>query len=450
MSEPAAAPGPEDGGGEELRELRARVERDTPARAGIAVLALALGGFVAWASLAPLTEGVVASGQVTVESAHKTVQHLEGGIVETLHVREGGAVKAGDLLIELDATRPRAELDLLESRWFGLSAEIDRLESERLARETIVFSDELLQRSDDPRVADMLATQLDLFEARRRQYLGQIEILRHRVGQLEEKIRGLEASRDARRREAALIEKDLDSLSALYESQLVDEGALIARRREYEQAAGDIASIAAEIAGARVAIGEAQQEIIQLERAMRNEVADRIAAARQERFEIGERLVAARDVLQRTKIVAPQDGKVIGLTAHTRGGVIPPGQPILNIVPSAERLVVEARVRPTDVDNVHPGQEARLRFTAFTQRDTPEVLGVVEQVSADAFQDEDARETYYIARVRAPEEELARLGDVVLGPGMPVEIMFAGGERTALQYLAAPLAGILKRALVEE
>lgn len=449
MNETAATPGAEKGG-EELRELRARVERDTPARVGIAVLAAALGGFIAWAALAPLTEGVVATGQVTVESAHKTVQHLEGGIVETLHVREGGVVKAGDLLIELDATRPRAELDLLESRWFGLSAEIDRLESERLARETVVFSGELLQRSDDARVADMLATQLDLFEARRRQYLGQIEILRHRVGQLEEKIRGLEASRDARRREAALIEKDLEGLSALYESQLVDEGALIARRREYEQAAGDIASIAAEIAGARVAIGEAQQEIIQLERAMRNEVADRLAAARQERFEIGERLVAARDVLQRTKIVAPQDGKVIGLAAHTTGGVIPPGQPILNIVPSGERLVVEARVRPTDVDNIHPGQEARLRFTAFTQRDTPEVLGVVERVSADAFQDEDARETYYIARVRAPEEELARLGDAVLGPGMPVEIMFAGGERTALQYLAAPLSGILKRALVEE
>ena len=437
-------------GSDELWRLRERLARDTPLRAGIAVLVVAFGGFTAWASLMPLTEGVVGSGQVVVESAHKTVQHLEGGIIERLHVREGSEVKAGDLLIELSGTQARAELDLLESRYSGLLAELNRLEAERLGSREISFAEELLDRRAEPRIADMLAMQLDLFEVRRRRYLGQIKILRHRIGQFQEKIRGLEAGREARVRGQALLKKEIERLRSLFEHQLVDEREIIGREREYERNVGEIAGLAAEVAGTRVAIGETRQEIIQLEHTTRTEVANRITEARQERFEIRERLVAARDVLRRTRIVAPQHGKVIGLEVHTRGGVIPPASPILNIVPSEERLMVEAQVRPTDVDNVHPGQQARLRFTAFTQRNTPEVSGLVERVSADAFQDRETKETYYVARIRVPEEQLARLGDVVLGPGMPVDVMFTGGERTALQYLSAPLASILEKALVEE
>jgi len=157
-----------------------------------------------------------------------------------------------------------------------------------------------------------------------------------------------------------------------------------------------------------------------------------------------------QDVLQRTTIVAPQDGKVIGLSVHTLGGVIPPASAIMNIVPTEDRLMVEGEVRPTDVDNVYPGQKARLRFSAFSWRTTPEVLGVVERVSADAFRDEGTDASYYIARILVPEEEMEKLGDVTVGPGMPVDIMFTGGERTAMEYLTDPLTDILKKALVEE
>ena len=435
---------------DEKQELQTLMSGDLVTRRGIMIVVVALGGFIAWATLAPLTEGVIATGSVVVDTEHKTIQHLEGGIVEKLYVREGSEVKVGDVLIELSKTQARAELEALESRYYGRMAEIDRLNAERLLREEITFSKELLEQRDNPRIVDILTVQQDLFEVRRREYHGQVEILRHSIDQFGERIRGLEASRDARQREQALIERDLESLRALHEQQLIDEGLLIARQREYEQGVGELGSIAADIAVTRVAIGETRQQIIQLEHTLRTEVSDRITRAQQEWFETHERIAAVRDVLQRTRIVSPQDGKVIGLTAHTLGGVIPPASPIMNIVPTEDKLMMEGHIRPTDVDNVYPGQEARLRFPAFSWRTTPQVLGRVERVSPDAFQDHENQESYYVARILVPEEEMAKLGDATIEPGMPVDIMFTGSERTAMQYLAEPLLDILNKALIEE
>lgn len=435
---------------DEKKELQLLLTRDSVMRWGVATVVVTLGGFLLWAGFAPLKEGVLADGAVVVDTEHKTVQHLEGGIVERLHVREGSEVKEGQLLIELSETRARAELERLETRYYGRMAEFDRLNAERLSRERIDFSEELLARRDEPRIATLLAVQEDLFEVRRNEYQGEVEILRHRIQQLEEQVRGLEASQGARQREQALIEEDLENLEALRERQLVDESLLIARQREYEQGLGAIGNNAADIAATRVAIGETRQQILQLQNTLRTKVSDQLIAAQQELLEIRERIVAVRDVLRRTRIRSPQDGKVIGLTAHTLGGVVQAGNPIMNIVPSQDRLMVEGRVRPTDIDNVFPGQEARLRFDAFSWRTTPELTGKVERVSPDAFQNRDTGESYYVARILAPEEELAKLGDVEVEPGMPVSIMFTGGARTAMQYLTAPLSDIVDKALVEE
>ena len=220
---------------DEKKELQALLSRDVIMRRGIIVIVVALGGFLAWATLAPLTEGVVATGTVVVDTENKTIQHLEGGIVENLYVHEGSEVKAGDILIQLSDTQSRIQLELLESRYYGQLAEIDRLNAERLLKDKITFSDELLVLHKDPVIADILAVQENLFEVRQRQYHGQVEVLRHRIGQLEEKIRGREASREALLREQDLIEQDLESLVALRDQQLLDEGVLIARQREYEQ-----------------------------------------------------------------------------------------------------------------------------------------------------------------------------------------------------------------------
>lgn len=435
---------------DEKKELQLLLTRDSVMRWGMATVVVTLGGFLLWAGFAPLKEGVLADGAVVVDTEHKTVQHLEGGIVERLHVREGSEVKEGQLLIELSETRARAELERLETRYYGRMAEFDRLNAERLSRERIDFSEELLARRGEPRIATLLAVQEDLFEVRRNEYQGEVEILRHRIQQLEEQVRGLEASQGARQREQALIEEDLENLEALREQQLVDESLLIARQREYEQGLGALGNNAADIAATRVAIGETRQQILQLQNTLRTKVSDQLIAAQQELLETRERIVAVRDMLRRTRIRAPQDGKVIGLTAHTLGGVVQPGNPIMNIVPSQDRLMVEGRVRPTDIDNVFPGQEARLRFDAFSWRTTPELTGKVERVSPDAFQNRETGESYYVARILAPEEELAKLGDVEVEPGMPVSIMFTGGARTAMQYLTAPLSDIVNKALVEE
>lgn len=435
---------------DEKKELQALMSRDVVMRRGIIVIVIALGGFLAWSTLAPLTEGVVAMGTVVVDTEHKTIQHLEGGIVEKLYVREGSEVKAGDVLIELSETQNRAQLELLESRYYGRLAEINRLNAERLLKEQVTFSDELLVRRDDPVIADILAVQENLFQVRRRQYYGQIEVLRHRIVQLEEQVRGLEASREALLRERGLIEKDLESLVALKDQQLLDEGVLIARQRELEQAIGNLGTLAADVAATRVKIGETRQEILQIEHGWGREVSDQLNAAQQQWFETRERINAVSDVLQRTTIVAPQDGKVIGLSAHTLGGVIPPASPIMNIVPTEDRLMVEGQVRPLDIDNVYPGQTARLRFSAFSWRTTPQVEGTVERVSADAFRDEENGTSYYVARILVPEGEMKKLGDATIGAGMPVDIMFTGGERTAMEYLTDPITDILKKALVEE
>ena len=435
---------------DEKEELKNLLNRDVVMRRGIIVVVIALGGFLAWSMLAPLTEGVVAMGTVVVDTQNKTIQHLEGGIVEKLHVREGSEVKAGDVLIELSETQNRAQLELLESRYYGRLAEINRLNAERLLQDAIIFSDELLALRDDPVIADILAVQENLFQVRRRQYYGQIEVLRHRISQLEEQVRGLESTREALLRERGLIEKDLESLVALKDQQLIDEGVLIGRQREYEQAIGKLGTLAADIAATRVKIGETRQEILQIEHGWGTEVSDQITAAQQAWFETRERINAVSDVLQRTTIVAPQDGKVIGLSVHTLGGVIPPGSPIMNIVPSEDRLVVDGQVRPIDIDNVYPGQMARLRFSSFSWRTTPQVEGKVERVSADVFRDEKLGTSYYIARILVPEEEMAKLGDATIGAGMPVDIMFTGGYRTAMEYLTDPITDILDKALVEE
>ena len=217
-------------------------------------------------------------------------------------------------------------------------------------------------------IADILSVQGNLFQVRRRQYHGQIEVLRHRIVQLEEQVRGLEASRGALLREQTLIEQDMESLVTLRDQQLIDEGVLISRQREYEQTIGRLGSLVADIAGTRVKIGETRQEILQIEHGWGREVSDQINRVQQQWFETRERIASVSDVLQRTTIVSPQDGKVIGLSVHTLGGVIPPGSPIMNIVPTEDRLMVEGQVRPLDIDNVYPGQTARLRFSAFSWR----------------------------------------------------------------------------------
>lgn len=417
---------------------------------GGSIVSLALGGFILWGSLAPLAQGVVAMGLVEVDGENKTVQHLEGGIVKVLHVREGDTVAAGDLLLEIDDTKPRAEQELLEARYYGALAEIDRLNAELYARSEVIFSGEFEPLRGNLRVEEIIQAQVDLFTERRAQHAGEIDILKGRVEQLGEQVNGLTARRDAARQEQELLEKDVDTLATLAGRQLVSEDQLTQRRLNLAQVRGQVGQISAEIAEAQLSIGETRQRIIQLQNDYRTQLSDDLTKAQNLYFETGDRLFAVRDEVARTQVIAPLGGKVINMQVHTVGGVVPSGQPIMNIVPEDDRLIVEAKVMPTDRDNVNVGQEARLRITPLNQRATPELRGEVVLVSADILTDNEAQEQYYIARISIPDSEYVKLGDKDIRPGFPVEVTFSGGKRTMLQYLAEPLTGTLRRAMKEE
>ena len=417
---------------------------------GGTVVSVALGSFILWGSLAPLAQGVVAMGLVEVDGENKTVQHLEGGIVKILHVREGDNVAAGDPLLELDDTKPRAEQELLEARYYSALAQIDRLNAELYGREEVVFSSEFERLVGDPRIEEIKQAQVDLFKERRGQHAGEIEILKGRVEQLGEQVNGLTARRDAARQEQELLEKDVAALASLAERQLVSEDQLTQRRLNLAQTRGQVGQIIAEIAEAQLSIGETQQRIIQLQNDYRTDLSTSLTESQNLYFETGDRLFAVRDQVARTRIVAPLEGKVINMQVHTVGGVVPPAQPIMNIVPEDDKLIVEAKVMPTDRDNVNVGQQARLRITPLNQRATPELLGEVVLVSADILTDNEAQQQYYIARISIPDSEYVKLGDKDIRPGFPVEVTFSGGKRTMIQYLAEPLFGTLRRAMKEE
>ena len=417
---------------------------------GGTVVSAALGIFILWGSLVPLAQGVVAMGQVEVDGENKTVQHLEGGIVKVLHVREGDTVAAGDPLLELDDTKPRAERELLEARYYSALARIDRLNAELYGREEVAFSREFDNLKGDLRIEEIMQAQIDLFTERRAQHAGEIEILKGRVEQLGEQVNGLTARRDAAREEQALLEKDIEALASLVERQLETEDLLTQRRLNLAQTRGQVGQISAEIAEAQLAIGETRQRIIQLQNDYRTELSSDLTEAQNLYFETGDRLFAVRDEVTRTRMIAPLAGKIINMQVHTVGGVVPPGQPIMDIVPEDDKLIVEAKVMPTDVDNVNVGQEARLRITPLNQRATPELLGEVVLVSADILTDAEAQEQYYIVRISIPDSERAKLGDKDIRPGFPVEVTFSGGKRTMVQYLAEPLTGALRRAMKEE
>ena len=417
---------------------------------GAVSVSVLLGGFILWGSLAPLAKGVVAEGIVKVDGENKAIQHLEGGIVKELPVREGDTVAAGDLLLVLDDTRPRAEQGMLETRYFSALAESGRLEAELYDRGSVAFSEEFESLRGDSRIDEILESQIDLFTERRSQHEGQIKILEQRVGQLGEKINGLTARRDAAQQEQKLLEEEVATLASLAERQLESQIELTQRRMNLAQTRGQVGQIVAEIAEAELAVGETQQQIIQLKNEYRTELSAELTEAQNKWFEASDRLNAVRDQVARTRLYAPVGGKVINMQVHTVGGVVPASQTIMNIVPEEDKLIVEAYVRPTDVDNVRVGQEARLQITPFKQRATPELRGEVTLVSADILTNEETQMQYYAAHIDLTDAELSKLGERDIRPGFPVSVTLSGGESTLVQYLAEPLSDMIRKAMKEE
>jgi len=443
---PAIANGPPD----EPRMMPPMRDRG-PRWFGLGVIIVAFGLVGGWAATAPIDSAVVAQGTVTVDSYRQQVQHLEGGIVQSILVSDGDEVSEGELLIQLDETQARAMYLMNQNRLLSELAREARLRAEMTGADEIAFPDRLVQRADDnERVQALMETEQRQFDTRRAALQGEVEVLRQRISQLEEQVRGLEAQRAARLRAIESFEEELASKERLAERDLIPSAELRPIERQLADNEGEAGELLASIGSTRVEIGETELQIIQREREFQREVSHELRETSDTISSLEEELHALEDTLQRKQIRAPVAGEVMNRQVHAEWAVIGPGDAILDIVPADEPLIVEARVRPEDIDSMALGMGADVRFTAFSFRTTPVVRGIVVQVSADRLEDERTGEPYYLARVAVPDDELAELGDVSLRAGMPAEVMINTGERTPLAYLMKPLTDAIVRSFRED
>jgi HlyD family secretion protein len=412
-----------------------------------AALVFGVGG---WATYTMIAGAVIAPGQLVVESDVKKVQHPTGGVVGELLVREGARVKAGDVLIRLDETQTRANLDIVLKALDELAARRARDEAERDGAGVVVFPAELLARADaDAGVAHLVDGETRLFVSRVAGREGQKAQLRERVTQLSEEIEGLTQQAAAKEREIALIGTELKGVRELFSKNLVPIQRVTALERDSTRLQGERGQLIAATASTRGKIAETRLQILQIDQEMRSDVGKDLAEIRGKWSELVEKRVAAQDQLKRIDMRAPQDGTVHQLTVHTIGGLVTPSEPAMLIVPEADQLLVEVKVQPQDIDNVRVGQRAMLRFPAFNTRTTPELAGDVSRVSADVTQDPKTGATSYTARIRLSAEETGRLGGLRLVPGMPVEAYMQIGDRSVLSYLVKPLTDQIAKAWKE-
>jgi HlyD family secretion protein len=417
---------------------------------GLAVVLVLAGGFGGWASTVQISGALIAPGSVVVDSNVKKVQHPTGGVVGEVRVRDGDLVKAGDIVVRLDDTVTKASLAIVVKTLNGLYARAARLEAEQRGEDKVTFPPQLTERADDPDVKNVMISESKLFDVRVTGRTGQKAQLRERISQLNEEIGGLTAQEKAKDKEIALIEKELVGVRQLYEQHLVQLTRLTTLERDAARLNGERAQYISSRAQAKGKITETELQIIQVDKDMVSDVSKDLRETNDKIGEFVERKVTAEDQLRRVDIRAPQDGMVLQSTVHTVGGVITAGDAMMMIVPQADDLSVEAKVDPKDIDKLQIGQKTLMRFSAFNQRTTPELNGLVTRVSADVTTEQRTGQSYYTIRVSLPPEEVARLGDKnKLIPGMPVEAFVQTGDRTMLSYLIKPLNDQLMRSFRE-
>jgi membrane fusion protein, type I secretion system len=417
--------------------------------AGLALLLVLGGGVGGWAATTEIAGAVIAAGVLVVDSNVKKVQHPTGGVVGEIRARDGDQVKIGDVLIRLDETVTRANLTIVIKGLDELIARKARLEAERDGLADIAFPSEFIERVGELQVAAIIAGERKLFDLRQSARIGQKSQLRERIAQLREEISGIAAQIKAKAQEIVLIERELTGARDLWEKNLMPITKLTQLEREATRLEGERAQLMATSAQSKGKISELELQIIQVDRDLASEVGKELREVDAKIGEFVERRVAAEDQLKRIDIRAPQDGLVHQSVVHTVGGVINAGEQLMLIVPSADNLIVEAKFAPQDIDQVKVGQQAVLRFTSFNQRTTPELNGVVTRVSADTTVDQRTSASYYTLRISLTREEISRLGDVTLVPGMPVESFVQTGERKVISYLTKPLSDQVMRAFRE-
>jgi len=408
-------------------------------RYGSALVAILVFGLGGWAATGKIVGAVIAEGSVAIDSNVKKVQHPTGGVVGQLYVHDGDHVTAGQLLIRLDETASRADLEIVRKALNGLYARRARLAAELDGADAVVVPPQFADTGDDPDVKDALVSERKLFEARRKARLGQQDQLKQRIGQLDEEVAGINAQKQGNDKEVALIEQELQGTRDLWKKNLIPLNRLTTLEREEARLQGQGGQMIASAAATKDKIAETQLQILQIDQDLASDVAKDLRETDGKIGEYVERKVAAEDRLKRTDIRAPQDGIVFQSTANTIGGVITAGDPIMLIVPESDQLTVEVKIDPKDIEQIRLGQPAVLRFSAFSLGTTPEVNGTVSRIAADASTDQRTGQSYYLVRIAMRVAAVGDLGELKLTPGMPVEAFIQTSERTLLSYLVKPL-----------
>ena len=420
-------------------------------RLGMWTVLSVFGGFGAWAALAPLDSAAVAPGVFMVESYRKTVQHLEGGIINAIYVRDGDTVSKDKTLVTLDDTQSRAQLEMVRGQYFIAVAREARLLAQRDGRGQVEYPSLLVERREDPRVQDAVRVQDQTFKARRAAQEGEVSLYERQIGQLQAKASGLRAQKHSRDELVGSYRGELRDFEALLEEGYTEKQKVRELGRNLAQSEGQAGELLSDIASTQLQVSETQLKILQLKKDLQREVAKELSEVQRDRFDLQEKLRSLENTVQRTVIKAPESGTVMGLAVHTIGAVVPPGGKLLEIVPGKEKLLVEAQVSPLDVDRVRVGQTAEVRLTAFKSRDTPSVYGKLIAVSAYRLMDEKEKIPFYLARVEINAAGLQYLAQrkLELVPGMPSEVLINTGEHTFFRYLMDPLKSIVARSFTE-
>lgn len=417
---------------------------------GLCVVCALIFGLGGWAAYASISGALIASGTVVVESNVKKVQHRVGGIVGAILVENGDRVVAGDILLRLDDTIARANLAIITKQLDELMTRQSRLEAERNDDDAIKFPQELMRRQNQDHLTKAMNGETILFIARKNAKHSQKKQHQIRIGQFEKEVVGLTSQRGAKENEIELIAKELASLQKLFEQGHVPISRILSLQREQIRLVGEEGQLFAQIAKTHGQISETNLLRTQLDQVFLGDVVQELRSVQAKIVELKERRIAADDQLKRMEIRSPRSGYVHQLSVHTVGGVLNPGKTIALIVPEEDNLIVEARLDPAGIDQVQIGQSTSLRFSAFSQRTTPVLEGIVKTISADLSADTTTGQSYYVMRIKIEEAELNKLGNKFLLPGMPVEAFIQTAERSVMSYLLKPLSDQMMRSFREE
>ncbi|MDR7230283.1 HlyD family type I secretion membrane fusion protein [Caulobacter sp. BE264] len=420
------------------------------ARIGYGIIALTFVGLLGWAAFAPLDSAVIANGVVSAEGNRKTVQHLEGGLLSKILVREGDKVKAGQLLFELDPTQANAAAGITRNQYVALKAMEARLLAERDQRASISFPADLLSQRADPMVARAIADEQAQFSERRQTIQGQVDLMNAQRAQYQSEIEGIDRQTQGLKDQLGFIEDELTDLRKLYDKGLVPRPRLLALEREQASLSGSIGRLTADRSKAVQGAGETQLKIRQIKQQFFEEVSQSITETRVRLAEVTEKEVVASDAQKRIRVLSPVSGTAQNLRFFTEGAVVRAAEPLVDIAPDDETFVIQAHFQPTDVDNVHPGMVTEVRLPAFHSREVPILNGKIQSISQDRISDPQAKVDYFLGIVRVDIKQLPPQLRGRVTAGMPAQVIVPTGERTVLQYLFSPLRDTLRTTMREE